>query len=47
MRSDAYLEGYRAYQDDLKLEDNPYDSCNQENEWEEWREGYYDAGWDN
>jgi len=44
MRSEAYREGYRAYSDGLAASDNPYNADLPE--WEEWKEGYHDAGWD-
>ena len=43
-RSSEYREGYNAYLDGLTKDDNPY--CSDEAEWEEWLEGYYEAGFD-
>lgn len=42
--NDAYWEGYRAYQDGKSTDHNPYDS--DETQYEDWKEGYYDAAWD-
>lgn len=42
--TDAWWEGYHAYQDGLHRIDNPYYS--EDPRWEEWREGYTQAGWD-
>ena len=42
----AYEQGYRSYQDGFSIENNPYDPWNEEQLWEAWKEGYYDAGWD-
>lgn len=44
--SDARDEGYRAYQDGLRLADNPY---NNNEEWDlhlAWDEGWNNASWD-
>ncbi len=46
MIDDARREGYRAYQDDLSRDDNPYDNNDQ---WElnrAWLEGFMEAAWD-
>ena len=44
-KSDAYMEGYRAYHNEqLSLHDNPYDKETQE--WTDWDQGYWDAGYD-
>ena len=40
---DARADGYRAYTDGLKVEDNPYTD---DALFEAWKEGYYDAAWD-
>lgn len=42
--SEAYKEGYNAYCNDLTIVDNPYFSDMQE--WEDWKNGWYDAAWD-
>lgn len=44
--SDAYWEGYRAYQDGASIDDNPYDTDGMYEFWINWKEGFYDAGWD-
>lgn len=45
--SDAYWEGYRAYQDGASIDDNPYSPEGRMCEfWFDWKEGFYDAGWD-
>ena len=44
--SDARDEGYRAYQDGLSRDDNPF---NNNDEWElhlAWQEGWGNAAWD-
>jgi hypothetical protein len=44
--SDAREEGYRAYQNDLSRDDNPY---NNTDEWDlhlAWQEGWGNAAWD-
>jgi hypothetical protein len=46
MESEAYRQGYSAYQNDIPIGDNPY---NNNEEWElhlDWREGWHDAAWD-
>lgn len=43
-KSDAYWEGYQCYQNGGSLGDNPYYS--EDTKWLEWKEGYYDAAWD-
>jgi ribosome modulation factor len=43
---DARQEGYRAYQDGLSRDDNPY---NNNDQWElnqAWLEGFMEAAWD-
>lgn len=43
----AYWEGYNAYLNGAKVEDNPYSTDVEEEEFhEQWKDGYYDAGWD-
>ena len=39
----AYEEGWRAYEEDLDLTDNPYDHQQQEELFEDWRRGWRDA----
>ena len=44
--TEARDEGYRAYQDGMTSNDNPF---NNNEEWElhlAWNEGYYRAAWD-
>jgi len=46
---DAYWEGYKAYLNDYSgsFAENPYNTWGeQEPLHEAWKEGYYDAGWD-
>lgn len=46
-KSDAYWEGYNAYLDGKYAGDNPYNTWGPEEPlWEEWNNGYWDAGWD-
>lgn len=43
---EASREGYRAYIDGFGMEENPY---NTNSEWDfhvEWKEGYYNAAWE-
>ena len=43
---EASRKGYRAYIDGFDMDDNPY---NNNDEWDyhvRWKEGYYNAAWD-
>jgi hypothetical protein len=42
----AYEEGKNAYYDGKKPEDNPYTGIDQDYEFDAWKEGYYNAAWD-
>lgn len=42
----AYLEGKDAFYDGKTSEDNPYTGVDEEHQWEAWKEGYYNASWD-
>lgn len=39
----AYQEGKDAYHADKTSEDNPYNSVDEDYQWEAWKEGYYNA----
>lgn len=41
---EIWKEGYRAYQDDIPIRDNPYSP--DQDEWDFWKEGYYQAAED-
>lgn len=43
----AYQEGKDAFYDGKKSEDNPYMGVDEDYQWEAWKEGYYNAAWDN
>ena len=46
---EARREGYRAYQDGLKREDNPYGHYvdgRDDHKADSWAQGHSDAGWD-
>lgn len=47
MVDQAYQEGKDAFYDGKKSEDNPYNSVDEDHQWEAWNEGYYNASWDN
>jgi hypothetical protein len=42
----AREDGYQAYQDGLTQDDNPHDNGDGWEQQEAWREGFYEAGWD-
>jgi hypothetical protein len=42
----AYQEGKDAYSSGMKDEDNPYTGVDEDHQWEAWKEGYYNAAWD-
>ena len=42
----AYEEGKMAYHDGLSSESNPYNGVDEDHEFEAWKEGYYNAQWD-
>jgi len=42
----AYQEGKDAYYDGKKSEDNPYNGLDENYEFYAWKEGYYNAAWD-
>jgi len=43
----AYEEGKKAFYDGKSSSDNPYTGVNEDHQWEAWKEGYYNAAWDN
>ena len=45
--NEAYWDGYNAYLNDQSVQDNPYKTdAKEEALWEQWKEGYYAAAWD-
>ena len=42
----AYEEGKQAYKDGKNTEDNPYNGVNEDYQYDAWKEGYYNAAWD-
>ena len=43
---EARRDGYQAYMDGLRTQDNPHDSCAEEELWQAWLDGWHDAAWD-
>jgi ribosome modulation factor len=43
----AYQEGKDAFYDGKKSEDNPYNGVDEDHQREAWKEGYYNASWEN
>ena len=43
---EAYEEGKQAYKDGKNTEDNPYNGVNEDYQFDAWKEGYYNAAWD-
>jgi ribosome modulation factor len=41
----AYQEGKDAYFNGKNTQDNPYTGINENHQWEAWKEGYYNAAW--
>ena len=42
----AYQEGKDAYYTGKTSDENPYNGVNEDHQWEAWKEGYYNAAWD-
>jgi hypothetical protein len=45
-RSEEFREGYHAYLDDVPRSDNPYNGSDQDQEHEDWDDGWHEAAWD-
>ena len=43
---EARRDGYQAYVKGLSTQDNPHDSCAEEELWQAWLDGWHDAAWD-
>lgn len=42
----AYQEGKDAYYAGKTSDENPYNGVDEDYQWEAWKEGYYNAAWD-
>ena len=46
MSREEWKEGYQAYFNNRKLDDNPYNTDEEYEKWQSWKDGWYEAAWD-
>lgn len=44
---DPYKEGYKAWEDQVDIGDNPYNKRTQSESYKDWEDGWLDAQFDN